>query len=144
MSEKYLTEQKDEFNALLNKLQVDLDKKDSLNQQLSQKIDENTKLQTQILALKEKLELQGWSQDIAQTIKAAGDASSKHKTFLQERMNKFDEDMLKHSKRNQKLAQENIQLKNNLQKMELRVQNLQKKMLDGEASRLLNQQPNLI
>ena len=144
MSEKYLTEQKDEFNALLNKLQVDLDKKDSLNQQLSEKIDENTKLQTQILALKEKLELQGWSQDIAQTIKAAGDASSKHKTFLQERMNKFDEDMLKHSKRNQKLAQENIQLKNNLQKMELRVQNLQKKMLDGEASRLLNQQPNLI
>ena len=44
MSEKYLTEQKDEFNALLNKLQVDLDKKDSLNQQLSEKIDENTKL----------------------------------------------------------------------------------------------------
>ena len=28
MSEKYLTEQKDEFNGLLNKLQLDLDKKD--------------------------------------------------------------------------------------------------------------------
>lgn len=38
--------------------------------------------------------------------------------------------MLKHSKRNQKLVQENITLKNQVQKQDLRIQNLQKKLLD--------------
>jgi hypothetical protein len=39
-------------------------------------------------------------------------------------MNRFDQDMLKHSKRNQKLMHENIQLKNQISKYDLQVQNL--------------------
>ena len=51
-------------------------------------------------------------------------AVNKHQNFISDRINKFDEDMLKHSKRNQKLVQENITLKNQVQKQDLQIGNL--------------------
>ena len=114
MSEKYMDEQKDEFNNFLQKMQADIDRREKVQHQLDAKIDENTRLETEIQQLKEQLQNQAWSTEMSQT--AGG---CKHQSFIQERMNKFDQDMLKHSKRNQKLVQENISLKNQVQKQEL-------------------------
>lgn len=114
MSEKYMDEQKEEFNKFLQKMQADIDKKEKVQQQLDAKIDENTRLETEIQELKEQLQRQGWTTEISQAV-----GSGKHQSFILERMNKFDQDMLKHSKRNQKLVQENITLKNQVQKQDL-------------------------
>lgn len=70
--------------------------------------------------------------------------ASEHSAFIMERMQRFDSDLVKHTKRSTRLMSENIELRNQVHKLEMQMSTAERRLIDKEAVRVTKKHEKVI